>query len=461
MSKIQTIHIKNFKAITEQYADFKGCSAIVTGGNNKGKSSFLRGVIDRVRFVRPDLKVRAGEKEGRGELVLDTGDKFVWDFDDAGKDKLTFIDIHGVKANVTKEFGAQFFPPLFDIDKFLNSTPKSQVEQLQKIVGIDFTDVDNRYQKAYDFRTARNQDAERYHAKISKAIKVDPVTAVNMEELNLVRASMNELRRIKADELNALYKKNQAADKELRDKWEAEKKKVDEEISDFNADQFKKEVDHNNATLAAHTLFELGLRGMDRTVVEVFVLGLKDLIKPTKKAADHYPIEPKYSDPIDAAPLKAIDEEIAKIDAQIASAMETNDKARQYREYRNLYNEVEEAQEAATQADIAVKIIEQERKEMIEKAKFPTGISISSGKITVDGFDLDRQVISTSKLYIAALRIASMNLGEVRSMHFDASFLDNNSLAEVADWAEENDLQLLIERPDYAGGEIRFELIEG
>lgn len=33
-------------------ADFKGCSAIVTGGNNKGKTSFLKGIVDRIRFIR-------------------------------------------------------------------------------------------------------------------------------------------------------------------------------------------------------------------------------------------------------------------------------------------------------------------------------------------------------------------------------------------------------------------------
>ena len=44
-------------------------------------------------------------------------------------------------------------------------------------------------------------------------------------------------------------------------------------------------------------------------------------------------------------------------------------------------------------------------------------------------------------------------------MHFDASFLDKNSLAEIQLWANENDLQLLIERPDYDGGDIQYKII--
>ena len=73
---------------------------------------------------------------------------------------------------------------------------------------------------------------------------------------------------------------------------------------------------------------------------------------------------------------------------------------------------------------------------------------------------LDRNQISTSKLYCTALRIASMGLGEVKTLYFDASFLDKQSLSEIEVWANENDLQLLIERPDWDGGEIHYELID-
>jgi hypothetical protein len=33
-------------------------------------------------------------------------------------------------------------------------------------------------------------------------------------------------------------------------------------------------------------------------------------------------------------------------------------------------------------------------------------------------------------------------------------------MASVFQWAKENDLQLLIERPDFDGGELRLEIIE-
>lgn len=41
MSKVKRITVSNLKAVSELTADFNGCTAIITGGNNKGKTSFL------------------------------------------------------------------------------------------------------------------------------------------------------------------------------------------------------------------------------------------------------------------------------------------------------------------------------------------------------------------------------------------------------------------------------------
>jgi hypothetical protein len=56
--------------------------------------------------------------------------------------------------------------------------------------------------------------------------------------------------------------------------------------------------------------------------------------------------------------------------------------------------------------------------------------------------------------------LSSVNLKELKTLYFDCSPLDKNSMEAVLKWAKENDLQLLIERPDFDGGELRFEIIE-
>lgn len=443
MTKIQKIRLSNFKSISDFEAEFKGCTAIITGGNNKGKTSFLKGIPDRIRFVRPDVMVKQGEKEGRGEMTLTSGERFVWDFDTDGRDKLTYITAEA-RQSVTKDLGRQFFPPVFDIDKFLQSSPKEQVKQLQAIVGLDFTEIDERYKKAYDARTERNREAELYHVKLEKMIKCERVEFVDLTALKLRKEEERQ-------RLNALYLANKKQNEELRETWNKAKDVVDKEVRDFNLKQTEARQKHNDCFDALTILIRNGYQGME---AQDFVQSISKSILDNKSAKDLYPKEPTY---IEEMPDKT---ELDKIDQMILTASETNAAAQKYKEYIDHKKATEAARDAADQADEVVKGIEQERQQMVASGNFPQGISITPDGILVDGLPLDRNQISTSKLYTAALRIASMNLGEVRTLYFDASFLDKKSLQEIQEWANANDLQLLIERPDWDGGDIHYEIIE-
>lgn len=439
MSKISRISITNFKSISDLEMDFSGCSAIITGANNSGKTSFLKGIVDRIRFIRPDIMVKKGEKEGKGELVLDTGEKFVWEFDIDKKDKLTYITDQGRKS-VTKEFGSAFFPEVFDIDKFLQSSPKQQVAQLQKIIGIDFSDVDKRYTEAYNIRTQRNREAEIYHAKLEKMMKVDKVLPVDLTKLKQQKEDARE-------KLNALYLENKAKNEAKRKAWEDEKKSIDVDCGAHNDLQKTIRGGYQECVDALDMLKSHGFTGGDD-----FIESMKARVKPDKVAI--YPKEPTY---IEEMPDRS---ELNKIDEALLKASETNAEAQKYQEYIEYKAETEAARDAADEAHGIVVNIEMERQRMVNTAKFPEGITIGIDGILVDGLPLDKNQISTSKLYCSALRIASMHIGEVRSLYFDASFLDKKTLGEIQTWANENDLQLLIERPDYDAGEIKYELIE-
>lgn len=461
MTKIVKIRFENFKAIDLKEMNFAGLSAIITGGNNKGKTSFLRGVADRIRFDRPQIKVRQGANEGMGEMVLDSGERFLWEFDDANKDKLTFISAEGTKAMVTKDLGSKFFPPLFDIDKFLQSSPKDQVKQLQKIVGVDFTEVEKRRDEAYKERYKANEESERYRVKLSKLMKCDPVTTVDVELLNIKRKEIKAKQEAERARLNDVYLVNKKSNEEAITKWEEEKSKIDKEVSTHNKQIADQSIKLEACRRAYNVLSDNGYTGEE---VGKWLGDFNRSIKPGKNALDFYPGRPETPDPMPTREaLDAIEKEIEVIDAEILAATETNMKAQKYQEYIDYIKEVNAAKDAADSAEVAYQAIVSEIKEMISKVKFPEGISISSDGVSVmvDGFPMDRGQISTSKLYTAALRIAAMNLGEVRSVYFDASFCDRNTLTEIHAWAMANDLQLLIERPDYDGKDIAYELIEG
>ena len=134
MSKIQKNRVVNLKALLEFEADFgtTGATAIITGANNSGKSSFLRSLIDRLSNVRADVILKTGTTEGMQELTLTTGEQLIWEFNNktAKGERLIFVtkDQGGkeLKMSLTDEIARRFFPPSFDIDEFLHAQPKKQ-----------------------------------------------------------------------------------------------------------------------------------------------------------------------------------------------------------------------------------------------------------------------------------------------------------------------------------------------
>ena len=493
MSKIKRIQITNFKAIDAHEADFNGCPAIITGGTNRGKTSFLRGIPDRIRGIRPELITKQGEQEGNGMLVLTTGERFEWDFNDTGKDSLKFFTKDGYKSAVTKEIVQKFFPAVFDIDKFLLSSPKEQAKQLQKIIGIDFTEIDARYKAAYDARTEKNKESERCQSKLNTLSEVPETAPVDLTDLqtkkqaerdrlnNLYTQNKEHNEKLRKDwnkanqditdaeneRINRLYTDNKLANDRARNNWLEAKHNVDIEVKAAN-DESNRRAEIANACI--DSLSVLCKHGYTGSEVKEFIDEISVGIL-TEDKIPVYPAEPKYLqekfDPeYNLVPEPTYIQEMPDagtldaIDKQILEASENNAKAQAYKQYLDQVTITNAAKSAAFDADVLVKAVEDERNQLIETANFPKGIAITSDGITVDGFPMDRNQISTSKLYCTALRIASMNLGEVKTLHFDASFLDRNSLSEIEAWATENELQLLIERPDFDGGEIKYELLE-
>lgn len=445
MSKIKLLRAENFKAIENFEAEFKGCSAIITAGNDKGKTSFLRGLIDRIRFIRPDIIVRKGAEEGQQEMILDSGEKFIWEYDNKGFDKLYYVTDKNVKKSVTKELGARFFPEGFDVDKFLNSTPKEQRKQLQVIAKIDFTEIDTRYQKAYDERTEKNQEAERFHVKLTKMLEVPKVEFVDMETLKAKKET-------ERNRLNELYSKNKAQNDAVRSEWHKAKSVIDDEVIRFN----KAEADRDRKMKTLLEAIEPFEDAKYPGVPDILAWISKEYpqAKPERIASDSYSKEPSYiTEMPDSSALDAID-------AEILSATETNNRAQAYKDYIDFKANTDKAKIEAEDADVLVKSIDAERTALLATANFPEGVSIDANGVTINGLPFIREQLSSSVIYKTALKLAAMNLGEVKTIYFDASYLDKQSLLDIEEWAHSKGLQLLIERPDFEGGEITYELIE-
>lgn len=407
MSKIKSITVSNLKAVSQLSADFNGCTAIVTGGNNRGKSSFLRSLPDRIRGIKPDVVLKHGETDGFAELHLTTGEKFKWVFD-GKKEKLSFVSERNIPGSITKELASFYFPKVFDVDEFLNATPAKQRATLQKLTGIDFTEFDRLYKAAYDDRTYYNKQ---YAEEKAKAIQIDP--DVPDEEIPTIEL---EKQLAGIDAHNERY--NNAGARSL---------------------QLKQSVASNNAEI-------------DRLMAQIELLGEKNSELQTMLAESDKWLNDANNKP------KTKEDSLALI-TKIAKARETNESIAVNKKAIEQNKKIEAAEKAAQQADAEVKRIESEKADVIRNSTMPDGFGFSEDGITYNGYEFNKQQLSSSGIYIAALKLAALTLGEVKTLHFDASYLDKNSLADIEAWANENNLQLLIERPDFDGGKIEYQLI--
>lgn len=410
MSKVKKITVSNLKAVSNLTADFNGCTAIVTGGNNRGKSSFLKTPIDRIRGTKPEMVLRQGETEGRAELELTSGEKFIWEFNNNGKgfkEKLTFITEKNIPASVTKDLCRAYFPPVFDVDEFLNSTPKKQKETLQKITGIDFTEIDRIFKHAYDERTFANKRVAEEKARL---VLIDPDLSAEPQDLTELENEYNGIA------VHNLKYDNAANNLEGKKRLLAEQK--------FEIEQLQIKI---NALCDKNETLE--------QEIETDELWLAD--PATQRKENGAELQEKIA----AAKKRNIE-------------IENNNRAKaQNEQYEKLVKDAEDC-------DKEVKRIEEEKLDVIKNASMPDGFGFSDEGITYNGFAFTKEQLSSSAIYIAALKLAATGLGDVKTLHFDASLLDKNSLMEIEQWANENDLQLLIERPDFEGGEIEYQLIQ-
>ncbi|MDM1049498.1 hypothetical protein [Sphingobacterium hotanense] len=410
MSKVKKITVSNLKAISNLTADFNGCTAIITGGNNKGKSSFLKSLPDRLKQVKPDVILKDGESEGFAEWELTSGEKLIWQFDNKTKsgEKLVFITKDNIKTSLTREIADRYFPKGFDIDRFLKEGPKVQREMLQKIVGIDFSDIDTRYKQAYENRTFANKQVEIEKLKlidIDESLPEEPTDYLELQKELAGIDSHNEKYTYVENGMQEKQRQIDAQEQELL-RLQGLLEEVTQKIKELNED------------------IERGLKW----------LGIEENKPKTKDEADD-------------------------IDRKILEIIETNTKIEKNNKAKLIKTEYDKYVEEAKAADDLVKSIEKEKLDLIKKAKLPDGFGFSDDGVTYLGHSLSKEQLSSSAIYIAALKLAALNIGEVKTLHFDASYLDKNSLQDIEKWAKENDLQLLIERPDFDGGEIEYHLI--
>jgi len=428
--KINKVQVTNLKAIESAEATFNGCHAIVTAGNGMGKTTMLRALIDRIRGQKPNILVHVGARKGDYVAELTDGSRIEWNFTEKSE-RITYITKEGIKqtSGVIKSIGERIFGAAFDIDKFLYMQPAKQSKELQRLVGIDFSEIDNEIATAVEQRKDAKKELEMLIAQ--RIEKPEPVDMPDTKALEKQLAEYREENRKVKELADINYKEDVAKVRKwnevVREKGEAKKAMIKERADLKNANYFSKYI-----------LFD----EIDSEIDAYEVPGIK---------AEPTPPNPTLIDTTD-------------IERQINEASYQKAKAESYQTELKKYNEwLEVGKEARKKVDdLEGKVIELrgKKREMINSADIPEEFQFTDDGILYNELPLTKEQQATSSLYIAALKLGSMALGELQTMHFDASSLDKKNIDEILAWANKRELQLLIERPSYDGGEINYEIVE-
>ena len=391
MTKIHNIYIENIKAVDQFDLPLEWATVVLTWGNNRGKSTILCSMIDRLRWEKPDMILRDTTKNGIGTIELTDGNKFTWLVTPEGKEELMMNTSDGRSFKATKDVNEIYFPKVFDIDVFLNKTPREQLKDIKAITWLDLDIIEAEYKEAFDYRA------------IMKKVK------------------------------------NEAEAKRLPiDFWLPE--------DELSTEELVREV----STTQAHNE-KVDMVAKQRQDKKDRIVRLQEEINQLSLQEEQDFVWLKQN------PKRATDTDTAK---KLEELRETNRLVDANKKAKALEADYQEALENYEKSETMVADLFQAKLDQIAKANLPKWFTIDDWSLLYNWLPLNRSQQSSSWLYIAWLKLAKEMLWEVKTLHFDASFLDKNSLNDIRKWSQEQDLQLMIERPDYESWPLTYKFLK-
>jgi len=422
------LEAENFKRLKLVRIDFDGKSVVLGGANEAGKSSVLDAVETLIRGKKfaPEEPIRRGQETAR--LVGQIGDLTITrTFEKDGESKIVITSPEGAKysspqAMLDKLLGELSFDPL----AFTRMKPREQYETLAGLVGIDFTLLDRNRQTAFEKRTDVNRDVKKLQAQIAGMPfhKEAPADVVSITDLS--------------DAIKAAEVKRTAAEVAKRASDEAERA-VDAATARAAALE-EQEIElkrEHDAEVERHRIALEQIHQRDRARREALAKeldALPDLRTRAKEAAD------AMAEAVAAVP------DTAPLHTRIAEAEGTNRLVRENAARKAI--DIDLAEEAAKAEALTAEIesIDKQKLDLVAKTKFPVdGLSVRDGAVTFDDFPFD-QASQARKLRVACAICLALNPKLRLILIREGAFLDDEAMKQLADFAEQNKVQCLIER---------------
>lgn len=414
--KLLRIEAHNVKKISDVDLNLDGHHLYVIGGKNRaGKSSALDAIEYALcgKSSLPGKPLRAGEKSGKVRLTL-SGDKdlhqtgFVVEreFFEGGKTTLKLLSDDGFEAPQPQTLLDGFYERAgFDPLAFTRMKPKEQLDELRKIVGLDFAELDRERQRVYDERTAVNNHGKALKARVDAMPNHADAPETEIKASDLVA----ELER-----LNKINSENAGARRDLNG-FESERTRLVAEV----------------------TSKDMAIVKMKRQLAEAE----SDYAK-AKVVADNY--EKTISD--HRAKVSAlVDVDTCPIKKQIDEADLKNRKLRENVAKAAGTTDLDEFRKKSQSLTDRLTKIDAEKQAAMSAAKWPvSGMGFDESGIVLNGLPFD-QASSAEQLQVSVAMGMAMNPKLRLLVIRDGSLLDDESLAAISAQVTDKDYQVIVE----------------
>lgn len=478
--KIKAIHVQNFKKIrTIDIEDADRGMILIGGKNGAGKSSFLDAITCAFMGASaiPANPIRDGEKEGFVEVVTDgftIRRTFTRKEEGGFGGSLSIRTADGMKpaspqAWLDKKLGSLSCDPV----SFLALPTEKQAQKLREITGVDVSALDARYEAVYAARTKLGQDGTKEAALLAKMPRFDdaPAEPVTPEYVQptLIEPVLVEADQVSAaallPEITAAEATEQAAEaaeravvdaRRLADQTAATVGAITAKIERLHRELQAAEAERAAAVQAVDAQQSTVMRLMEASeATRAAVVPSAPLkariatIEAENKAARDAAAEANAAERKRVAALNA-EAQRAATAVNLAARQEAdaaNEKRRANAVHDEKARELEELRSNYAAKTVELDAIKAEKAAMLAGATFPIpGLSFGDkGGVTFNGQPLD-QASGAEKIRVS-MAIALAGAKEIRLVLIrDASLLDDDSLALVAEIAEAAGAQAILER---------------
>jgi len=397
--KITELTVENHKRITVARVTPKGNMIVIGGENGEGKSSLIESIEALIRGKRGICADPVHHGADKAVIIgkFDNGLVVSKEIFPDGKIKLV---VKGSSGSTPQTLLDSFYNAFtFDPDKFFTMEPQKRLEMLRKLTGVDFTEIDAKRQAVYEARADAGRDVTGRRGQLDSMPEHVGVPDAEVAMGDLV-AEMNA-----AIETN---KKKYEADRSVKlgaDAIARHKANI-EEAKDAIA-EWQDRLDIAKSRLAGA---EMDARRVASRASKI--------------------------DPVDTAPIQAKIDNLEAVNRKVRENIAKDALERQFREKKELYESL----------TVELSTIDQRKKAMLAKAKFPIkGLAFGDSDVMYNGVVFDQASQAEKLRVVIAMNIAlrpELRIVCVRT----ASLLDAKNMQILADLADEFDTQIWAER---------------